>query len=317
MKKAADKESYFFRYLPYSLEDEKLGMVCTTAGSIFVPPNTAYPPNKNAHPLVFRNVAEGRTLPEFQLVYISDGRGVFCAEGKSRNVASGSMLLLLPGVKHFYKPLLETGWHEYWVGFIGTFFNGLVNQGILSKERLLFEIGLHEYVLSIFSKIFDEVRSQRPLYQIKVGSLVFSLLAEILSYERRKDHPSYSQQITEKAKYLIETSIDSEIDITSIAQTIGISASRLNEIFKTYTSMTPYQYYIQIKIDKACRLLEQENISIKEAAFKLGFKDQYYFSRLFSQKTGVPPSRWKNLTPGAMGLNEGIIVPNKDTGGGG
>jgi AraC-like DNA-binding protein len=297
MKIADDINSCFFRYLPYSPEDEKLGMVCTTAGEIYVPPNTAYPPNKNAHPLVFRNVAEGRTLPEFQLVYISGGKGVFCAEDESREVTSGSVLLLLPGVKHFYKPLPETGWHEYWVGFVGAFFNGLVSQGILLKERLLFKIGLHEYILSIFSKIFEEVRLQRPLYQIKVGSLIFSLLAEILSYERRKDHPSYSQQITEKTKYLIETNIDSEIDMTSIAQTIGVSASRLNEIFKTYTSMTPYQYYIQIKIDKACRLLEQENISIKEAAFKLGFKDQYYFSRLFRQKTGVTPSKWKKLNP--------------------
>ncbi|MDR0411611.1 MAG: AraC family transcriptional regulator [Treponema sp.] len=298
MKITTDKDSCFFRYLPYSLEDEKLGIVCTTAGDIYVPPNTAYPPNKNAHPLVFRNVAEGRTLPEFQIVYISDGSGVFCAEGQSHTVTSGSMLLLLPGLRHFYKPLAETGWHEYWVGFIGAFFNDLVNQGILSKEQVFFEMGLHEYALSIFGKIFDEVRVQRPLYQIKVGSLIFSLLAEALSYERRKDHPSYSQQITEKAKYLIETNSDSEIDITSVAQTIGISASRLNEIFKTYTSMTPYQYYIQVKIDRACRLLEQENISIKEAAFRLGFKDQYYFSRLFSRKTGISPSKWKHLTPG-------------------
>jgi hypothetical protein len=184
-----DKDSCFFRYLPYSLEDEKLGMVCTTAGKIYVPPNTVYPPNKNAHPLVFRSVAEGRTLPEFQLVYISNGRGIFCAEDKNSDVTSGSMLLLLPGVKHFYKPLPETGWHEYWVGFVGTFFNSLVNQGILPKERLFFKIGLHEYILSIFSKIFDEVRLQRPLYQIKVGSLIFSLLAEISSYERRKRAP--------------------------------------------------------------------------------------------------------------------------------
>ena len=82
------------------------------------------------------------------------------------------------------------------------------------------------------------------------------------------------------------------IDIPSIAQTIGISPSRLNEIFKLYTAMTPYQYYIKIKINKACRLLEQTDLSIKEAAFTLGFDDQFYFSRLFKQKTGIPPSGW-------------------------
>jgi hypothetical protein len=78
-----DKHEYFLHYMPYSEEDEKLGMVCTTAGDIDVPPDTVYPPNKNAHPVAFRDVAEGRTLPEFQLVYISDGEGIFCAESKT------------------------------------------------------------------------------------------------------------------------------------------------------------------------------------------------------------------------------------------
>lgn len=283
--------------MPYSKEDEKLGMVCTAAGNIFVPPNTLYPPNKNAHPVPFREVAEGRTLPEFQFVYISDGEGAFYAEGKTYTVKAGSMLLLLPGMKHSYKPRYETGWHEYWVGFTGRFFNGLVDEGILSRDRIFFEIGLRDYILSIFMQIFEEVRSQRPLYQVKASSQVYLLLAELLSYERRKEHPDYSrqQQIVEKVKFYMEENIYKKINITDIAQEAGLNASRLNDVFKAYTSMTPYHYYIQIKINKACRLLEQTDISIKEAAFKLGFDDQYYFSRLFRQKTGIPPSKWKRF----------------------
>ncbi|MDR0877103.1 MAG: AraC family transcriptional regulator, partial [Treponema sp.] len=255
------------------------------------------PPNKSAHPVTVREVANGRTLPDFQIVYISDGEGSFCAEGKTYAVRSGSMLLLLPGMKHFYKPLYETGWHEYWVGFTGSFFNGLLKEGILSREHIFFEIGLRDYVLSIFTQIFDEVRSQEPLYQVKACSKVFLLLAELLTFERRKEHPHYSQQqkIVEKIKFLMEENICNRIDIPDIAQTMGISTSWLNDVFKTYTSMTPYQYYIQIKINKACRLIESTDISIKEASFKLGFDDPYYFSRLFKQKTGIPPSKWKRF----------------------
>jgi AraC-like DNA-binding protein len=59
--------------------------------------------------------------------------------------------------------------------------------------------------------------------------------------------------------------------------------------------MTPYQYYIQIKIYKAENLLEQQDLSVKEVAHKIGFEDQYYFSRLFKNKTGVSPSEWKSF----------------------
>ena len=73
---------------------------------------------------------------------------------------------------------------------------------------------------------------------------------------------------------------------------LGVSTSHLNAVFKSYTAMTPYQYFISIKIRKAKELLEAGALPIKEVAFRLGFNDQYYFSRLFRKKTGVAPSRW-------------------------
>jgi AraC-like DNA-binding protein len=59
--------------------------------------------------------------------------------------------------------------------------------------------------------------------------------------------------------------------------------------------MTPYQYYIHIKIHKAEGIMEQEDIPVKEVAYKMGFEDQYYFSRLFKNKTGLSPSAWKKF----------------------
>jgi AraC-like DNA-binding protein len=295
MKKAEETQASFLHYLPYSEEDKKLGMVCITVGECEVAPHTVYPPKKNEHPFLFGPVAEGRTLPDFQIVYITKGQGIFNAGGAAHTVNPGSMLLLLPELRHSYKPVPETGWHEYWVGFNGSFFIKLVREGILSKERLVFEVGLHEQYLHIFDRIFEEVRAQRPLYQFQAGIGAMTLLGEMLSHERRKEQPNYYQEIVEKAKYLMECNIYGAVNLALIADQIGISVSRLNDIFKTYTSMTPYQYYIHIKILKAEKLLEQPNVSVKEAAFRLGFEDQYYFSRLFKNKTGVTPSRWKYM----------------------
>ncbi|MDR0562893.1 MAG: AraC family transcriptional regulator [Spirochaetaceae bacterium] len=288
----------FLHYLPFSEEDEKLGMVCTTAGCIEVAPRTEYPPDKHKHPALFRLVAEGRILPEFQAVYVTKGEGVFGVAGNTYKVIPGSLMIILPGMKHFYKPVYEIGWHEYWVGFKGQFFSRLMQEGFLSEHTVFFNIGLQDYSIALFNQILDEIRTQRPLYQFKACSGVLSLLAETLTRERRQEQPNYYQKIVEKAKYLMESNMFSVIDIPSISEQIGISASRLNEIFKTYTSMTPYQYYIHIKIHKAESLLEQDETTVKEVAYSLGFEDQYYFSRLFKNKTGVVPSRWKKFVLG-------------------
>jgi len=86
----------FLHYLPYSEEDEKLGMLCTTAGFAKVPPGALYPPQKKDHPAIFRPVAVGRVLPEFQIVYISAGEGVFTSGDVSYNVSPGRTAQLIP-----------------------------------------------------------------------------------------------------------------------------------------------------------------------------------------------------------------------------
>ena len=204
-------------------------------------------------------------------------------------------MLLLPGVRHAYHPLPETGWHEYWVGFNGTFFLELVEKGILSPEKVFFETGLHDSVLSHFNQIFNAVFFQHPLYQMRACVSILSLLLEVLDIEGHKDIPDNYVQIVEKAKLLMEANIFGTINMPEIAKELGVSTSFFHQIFKTYTSITPYQYFLFLKIQKAESLLKQANVSVKEAAYQLGFNNQYHFSILFKKKTGISPSNWKKF----------------------
>jgi AraC-like DNA-binding protein len=282
-----------FIYLPYSEEDEKLGMICTNAGSVEVLPGAEYPPDRDKFPVNIRSVTNGRVLKEFQLVYISKGKGSLEVHEKSYQFNQGCAFLTIPGIFHRYRPLFETGWHEYWVGFKGSFFEGMMDRDILSTEKMFFKPGLNNRIIELFRLVLEEVKDQKPLYQFRSCSVIISLIAEIFTAERRRTQPNYYQKIVEQAKIIMEKNCFGSINISSICRQVGISVPRLNEIFKTYTSMTPYQYYIHIKIEKAQRLLEEKDVSVKEAAYRLGFDDQYYFSRLFKNKTGFTPAEWK------------------------
>ncbi|MDR0583424.1 MAG: AraC family transcriptional regulator [Treponema sp.] len=288
----------FSLYLTNSEEDKKTGMVCTDTGYEEVRPGDAYPQDSNAHPDLFKLTPKGRVLPEFQIIYISQGSGILRIERKAGQVKPGSVIFVLPGQRHFYEPSPETGWTEYWVGFNGSFFTSLMQKGIINKNHCYLEIGLHDYIIEMFESIFDEVSAQRPLYQIKTCSLIMGLVAELLVYERRKDQGDRYQKITEKAKYLMESNIYGAIDIAGISRQLNLSESRFNTIFRNYTAITPYQYFIHLKINRAKKMLEDSDILIKEVADNLGFEDQYYFSRLFKQKTGIAPSEWKDRRRG-------------------
>ena len=285
----------FFRYLTYSEEDEKWQIVCPDAGHIEIAPNTPYPPHKEGHPQPFRSVAVGRTLTEYQIIYITKGRGVFESNHRTHVVVPGSIMIVFPGVPHFYKPEYEVGWSEYWVGFKGPHVDTLCQQGFLSPRKPLYEVGLQNSLLAIYTQILELVQNQRPLFQVRASSHVLTLIAEILAHERKNVQYTHSEQLVERAKFLMEENIYSEINLNGIGEVLGVSTSHLNAVFKSYTSMTPYQYFISIKIRKAKELLEAGSLAIKEVAFRLGFDDQYYFSRLFKKKAGIAPSRWSSF----------------------
>jgi len=289
---AIHNTSNFFRYLAWSDEDELWRLVCTDAGRSETGPGLPYPSNREGHPANFTSVAEGRTLNEYQVVYVTDGLGMFETMGQRFTVVPGSVMFIFPGVRHVYRPDQETGWTEYWVGFKGDHADSLCRDGFLSASRPFYTPGLSNGILGHYTQIFDLVRDQGPLYQPKAGALILGLIAEVLSCERKSAVSTQAEDIVARAKFKMEANIDNDININSIAELLGVSTSHLNDTFKSYTSMTPYQYFISIKLHKAKELLER-GLPVKEVAHRLGFGDEYHFSRLFKLKTGISPSHWK------------------------
>jgi AraC-like DNA-binding protein len=287
-----DRTDTFFRYLAWSEEDERWQLVCTDAGHCETPPGTPYPPDRDSHPPRFRSVAIGRTLNDYQVVYVTKGRGSFESQGRIHPVEAGSVFVLFPGVPHRYMPELASGWAEYWVGFKGEQPDALCRNGFLSPDRPFYQVGLQNGILAHYLHVLDLVREQPPLYQPRAAAAILGLIADVLASERRAVQASHSEALVARAKFLMEEKVDGELELNGLGEELGVSTSHLNEVFKSYTSMTPYQYFISVKIGRAKELLERDH-PVKEVAFILGFGDEYYFSRLFKNKTGISPSHWK------------------------
>ncbi len=282
----------FSLYLTHSSEDESWQMVCTDAGRNVIPPGSPYPPHAEKHPENFQTVCVGRRINEYQMVYIPAGRGSLEMDGQGYKIEAGSLFLLFPEVRHAYQPDPETGWTEFWVGFRGPQVDAFLANGIISPNKPLYQPGHQSKLISGFLTIFEQVKLQSPLYQFRACAEVVRLLAETLSLERLSAQPTRSQKIVEQAKVFIEENISTAFDLERLAAEARLSVPSLNEVFKSYTGMTPYQYCIHTKINRAKEILASGETSVKSISLQLGFDDPYYFSRLFKKKTGVSPSQW-------------------------
>lgn len=123
-----------FKYLLVSEKDKKFGLTVNTVGFQPITQNAKYPSTEHPKSYYF-NPGKGRTLSEYQIVYISKGRGTFKSDStKKTDIVKGQAIILFPGQWHTYKPLKETGWNEYYIGFEGDIIDKIVEMALLHLQ---------------------------------------------------------------------------------------------------------------------------------------------------------------------------------------
>ena len=101
-----------------------------------------------------------------------------------------------------------------------------------------------------------------------------------------------SNYVIEAIKY-IQFNYSNDISVDSIANAVGISRSHLYRVFISNLDQSPIDYLTEYRINEACNLLKNTNLSISQVAVSVGFFDQFYFSRVFKKIKKMPPSKYK------------------------
>ena len=285
----------YYKYLPTSSEDERWGMHVLNAGCNKISSNVAYPsPEHPAHH--YFNWNKGRIMDEYQIIYITKGEGIFESINCGQQlIKQGTVLFLFPGEWHRFKPNLQTGWDEFWVGFKGDIIKNIEYQHFIAKENAVLEIGFHETIIKLFITIIEKTKAERTGYQPLVSGIVMYLLGEIhsLTKQQRFDGEDITESIINKARIIFRTNIDQDIAMEKIAEELNVSYAWFRKAFKTYTGIAPNQYLLQLKIEKAKMLLLDHSKTIKEIAFGLNFESAFYFSKLFKEKIGMSPELYR------------------------
>jgi AraC family transcriptional regulator len=128
------------------------------------------------------------------------------------------------------------------------------------------------------------------------SALLLSLLTELNG--AIFDNPSVKQinelppQIVKALDY-IDKHLDEQISVERLANRMGWSHEHFSRSFVHYMGRTPRETIIQRRIERACQFLLYEEWSIKEIAYRVGFTDENYFSRLFKNVKGLTASHYR------------------------
>jgi AraC-like DNA-binding protein len=288
----------YFKYLPVSSHDVNWGLHVLNAGYNRIEKEAKYPPAGHPSDHYF-NWDKGRILDEYQIIYISKGSGTFESKHfKQTRVQEGAIIFLFPGEWHRFKPLKETGWDEYWVGFKGDIISNIANKHFISPHQPVLQLGLNEQLIHLFSAILENTKTEHPGYQPLISGMIIHLLGAIYAKTKQQEleQEDISAVLISKARILLREYVHKNIAVESVAEELQVSYSWFRKAFKTFTGIAPHQYVLQLKIEKAKALLADTTKPVKEIAFELGFESSFYFSRIFKSKTTHAPDTYRKLT---------------------
>lgn len=162
-------------------------------------------------------------------------------------------------------------------------------------------LGANAYITKPFSKDYLLARIQQLLSERKIFRERMWQTAQKDESVQKEEH-SYEEylvqkdvQFIEKIHKVIEENIDnSDFNIDTIANTIGLSRSAFFKKLKSLTGFAPIDLVKEIRLTKAVELIKNSDLTISEIAFSVGFKDSGYFSKCFRKKYEQTPTEFVN-----------------------
>ena len=101
--------------------------------------------------------------------------------------------------------------------------------------------------------------------------------------------------IAQAVKYIGEHLFES-LSVEKVADAVSLSPSHFSRLFRSTTGFSPHEYIMLHRIDEAKALLQSTSLSVKEIAFRVGYRSEVNFITAFTEKTGATPTQFRRNT---------------------
>jgi AraC family transcriptional regulator len=101
-------------------------------------------------------------------------------------------------------------------------------------------------------------------------------------------------QQAQQIRDYVQTHLTDAVTVDRLAQLVQLSPGHFATLFKRTLNVTPHQYVVQQRIDRACMLLQHSELPILTIAHQVGLQTQSHFTRLFRQQIGMTPKQYRD-----------------------
>lgn len=231
--------------------------------------------------------AQGRE--DYYLIYMLGGTMDVYLEDGVHKAVPGNVIFFPP---HYHYRYVYSGGEELsylWVHFTGSYAKRLLVECGLGADACIYDTDCDNKIAAGFRKMFDIFESGSRLWRQELACALESL---ILKAAAAVDVSTRDRSFERSVRY-IHSSYHKDIQIPELAKMENLSYSGYIKLFKRRMGMPPSAYLIKLRMNAACDLLRNTDMSIKQIGISVGYDDAHFFSRLFKKHTGVSPQSYR------------------------
>ncbi len=220
------------------------------------------------------------------LEYIEKGMGTLQIDGQTFYPEEGDTYFLQVGTTHHYFSDKENPWKKIFINASGSLLDRLIEG--YGLENIYYFKGLD--LSREMGSIIDLAKENQESSTQEIICILNRAFFKMREHVRGIDHAS---DPAEKMREYLRNHAATKFKMEDLCKYISHSESQTIKIFKKAYGITPYAYFLEKKIKLAKDMLINTNLSVKQIADHLSFADEYYFSNIFKQKTGLSPTKYR------------------------
>jgi len=222
--------------------------------------------------------------------YVIYGKGVYYCGPNKFLLQKGQIFVVFPGTVIKYQADENEPWHYTWVTFGGEEVKEVFSQLGITHRNPVFSTNNGQEILDVLRSMPSE-RSADMQSNLIFTARMYEFLSLLLENKHAPGSGENSYLTT--AKQYIKAHYFEDLTVEQVAAHIGMSRKYLFAIFKRALNISPKDYIINYRMERAAAFLKDENLSVGNVAYSVGYKDQMTFSKMFKRKMGISPSLYR------------------------
>lgn len=230
--------------------------------------------------------------------YIFQGKGFFRADGITHYLEKGQGFLIYPDEVTYYESDGDEPWSYCWAGFQGLKAEKYLENANFTRGNPTFNYNKDNYIRDCIQNMIsaNEFGINREIQQVGWLYLLLSKITESTTESTFKNRDeNIKEHYVKKAVAFISMNYSENISINQIAHHIGLDRSYFCTIFKECLHISPKEFLINFRINKACELMQKSELSIGDVSRSVGYQDPLQFSKILKKYKGASPREYRKM----------------------